>query len=476
MAMIRRLFLKEILLNLYSFRFHIMLVVTLAMFTICGLLYVNISGVRLADLVERQNKLTAGLHESSAHLNSLAGFRQHLVRMPEPGEVISLAGEKELPDLIYFDAFILGGFSSEEQMFSDIDRYNYKLNSYIPFDWVFIAGIIMSFFILVLTFDAFSGEKQNGTLRLQCAYPVSRLEIFVAKYLAYTVLVCLTFLLGISICLITVSLASSFEIAVPSPGQILATILAAMAYFSFYILAGLWLSSIAGKPATSLSYSLFTWIMLVIFIPSGMAMLGEKICSIPSAYEHTQQMYAVQSEIWDNAPQRAHSYGPPRAWGGKVYPYMDLRKATIDEMDASRNEYKVKRFNDQLRQVKMAHNLGRISPYMVFRSVSEKIACNGLRDFESDFHRVVNYRGIFREYIESKDREDPESFHFVNSWHPETYSSAPVKLEEVPVLTESRKELVEVLGYSVRDILLLILFNLIVLAGGWIGFLRYDVR
>jgi len=474
--MIKKIFYKEILLSLISFRFHILLVISVLIFTISGLLYVNISRIRQDDIIAQYNKQTDGIHKSSEHLNNLAVFRQQLIRMPKPGEIISLAGEQDLPDLISFDAFWLGGFGSQKEMFSDTDRYNYMLNNLVPLDWIFIAGTIMSFFILVLTFDTFSGEKQNGTLKLQCAFPVSRLSVFTGKYLAFLVLTTIMFLLGIAICLITISLASAFQVALPAISQLITIVVIALIYFSFFILLGFLFSSITEKPATSLAYSLFTWMMLVIFIPSGMAMLGEKIRPKPSAFEQKEQMNATEGEIWDNAPRTARSYGPPSAFGGKVYPYMDLRKKLIDDMDAVRNEDKVTRFNDQLRQAKMAVKLGRISPYVLFRTASENIAQNGLHDFENDFKQVVNYRNIFREFIESKDREDPDSYHFVNSWHPETYSSKPVNFEEIPILTETRRKPLDALKDATVDISLLLLFNLVVLTFGWIGFLRYDVR
>jgi ABC-type transport system involved in multi-copper enzyme maturation permease subunit len=476
MAMIKNIFYKEILLNLISFRFHILLVVSVLIFTVSGLLYINISDTRQDDFIAQYRMQTDGLHEGSAHLNNLAMLRQHLIRMPKPGEIISLAGEQALPDLISFDAFFLGGSDSNKEIFSDIDRYNYMLNNFIPLDWVFIAGILLSFFILVLTFDAFPGEKQSGTLKLQCAYPVSRLSLFFAKYLAFLVLITLTFLLGTVICLITISLASSFQIVLPSIGQIISVILISLVYFSVFILLGLWFSSITENPAASLAYSLFTWMMLVIFIPSGMAMLGEKLRPIPSAFEHTERVNATVKEINDNAPSEAKTYFPPRYYGGQAYPHMDIRKKMIDEIDAVSNEYKVIRFNDQLRQVNMAVSLGKISPYVLFRNISECIAQNGLQDFENDFVMVVNHRRIFHEFIESKDSEDPGSLHFMSSLHPETYSSAPVNFEEIPILTETRQKPLAVLEDAAMDIGLLILFNLVVLTFGWIGFLRYDVR
>jgi len=92
--MIRKIFYKEILLNLISFRFHILLVVSVLIFTVSGLLYVNISDTRQDDLIAQYRKQTDGLHESSAHLNNLAMFRQNLIRMPNPGRSFPLPGNR----------------------------------------------------------------------------------------------------------------------------------------------------------------------------------------------------------------------------------------------------------------------------------------------------------------------------------------------------------------------------------------------
>ena len=127
-------------------------------------------------------------------------------------------------------------------------------------------------------------------------------------------------------------------------------------------------------------------------------------------------------------------------------------------------------------QVKLGADLGKISPYVIIRSISERIAGNGLEDLYKDFNRVVVHRGMLREFIEEKDREDPESFHFVNSWHTETYSSAPVAFDEIPVIEDADPKLISALKDSVPDLGILLFFNLVVLVGAWSGFLRYDVR
>jgi len=292
--MLRTIIKKEISGVLHSFRFHILILLTMLVFLFAGLLHVKSFKTRNEGINIHLNKQTLGLQEHSTSLNGVATLQQYMVRKPNAGDMISLNGEQALPDLIFFQAFGLGrGYASlkgRNHILANIDNSNYKLNSFTLFDWTFITGAIFSFFILVLTFDTFSGEKMSGTLKLQCASPVSRMSLFVGKYLAFLLIITSVLILGITLNLITVKFASGFQAEIPSPLQIGGIILAYIIYFSFFILLGLWFSSKAGQPATSLAYSLFTWLMLVFFLPSTMAMLGEKIHPIPTAFEHNEKM------------------------------------------------------------------------------------------------------------------------------------------------------------------------------------------
>ncbi len=478
--MIKTILYKEISGVISTFRFQILAGITMLVFLAGGLLYVSDTKSRTEGYQIQRNTLLQDLQENSSALNQVAPMLQYLVRKPGAGDVISLNGEKGLPDLIYFDAFYLGGDMAQtgirQDLFSNTDHSNYKLKSFEMFDWIFIVGVILSFMILVLTYDAFSGEKQAGTLKMQCAYPVSRLSLFLAKYLAYLLIIAVVFLLGISLNLITIKLSSGFQAEVPSFSQIVAILFFSLFYFSFFILLGLWFSSRAGQAATSLAYSLFTWLMIVFFLPSAMTMLGEKVHRIPSAAEHCTQMIAMEKEVWDNAPPKAQSYGRPGAFNGEVYPHMALRKETIDQMNSVRNDFSLSGFNDMVNQARWGVLLGKVSPYVLLRTAAERIAGNGLEDFQSDVNRVVTHRQILREFIENKDMADPESFHFINAWHQETYSSAPVDVGEIPVIEDADPDLLFAFRSSLTDLGFLILFNLLVLTGGWIGFLRYDVR
>ena len=50
-------------------------------------------------------------------------------------------------------------------------------------DWAFIVSALLSFMALLLTYDAFSGEREAGTLRLLLSAAIPRDEVLTGKYL-----------------------------------------------------------------------------------------------------------------------------------------------------------------------------------------------------------------------------------------------------------------------------------------------------
>ena len=462
--MIKVMLFKEILGTINSLRFMLTLILTVTVFTASAFLFIKKYDQRIVDFQELELKRNENLQDNARHLNKLARNDQSLIRKPKITELIASGDEKNLPNSVQFDAFSIDDYAN-------MNRMNYKLNSFLDMDWIFIVGLIFSFLALVLTFDRISGEKESGTLRLQCANSISRLKIISAKYLSYMIILGLVLLIGLVMNLIIVSITLKI---VSSPGfilQLLITFVLFMIYLSLFLLIGLFISSQVQKSATSLALSLLLWTLIVILIPAGGSMIAPKIKKIPSSYEHNQLRRAAQTEIWDNAPKGAGGY-----WGTPEYPYMKERCELINTLDANRDEYRYIRFNDLLSQVKTAQNLTRLSPYSLLNYTGVAIAGTGLNAFVDFYERVRIYRLTFRDFIEQKDKEDKESYHYINSWHPEGFSSKPVEIQQIPKFNEPGYSIGVAMGQAKLDIILLILFNLIgfVLAFG--AFVRYDVR
>ncbi len=65
------------------------------------------------------------------------------------------------------------------------DNYqkNSMLQSFTALDWSFIISVVISFVVILFTFDAISGERERGTLALMLSNSVPRGVILLSKFL-----------------------------------------------------------------------------------------------------------------------------------------------------------------------------------------------------------------------------------------------------------------------------------------------------
>lgn len=461
----KTLIIKEIQQGIISLRYLLTLILTMIIFIASAVFFINKYNDRRSDYEAQMMKNTQGLQERAQHLNQLSGNNQYLIRPPRLAELFAAGGEKHLPDRIEFTAFRYAGYEN-------IDRLNYMLNPFADMDWVFIIGLILSFASLVLTFDRISGERESGTLRLQCSNSVSRLKMIVAKYLASLMLMAFALVIGIIVNLIIVSIGLNTSLISHYPAQIFITLILFLLYVSLFLLVGLYISSQVRKSASSLAISLLIWTTIIIFIPAGGSMLGEKIRKIPSSYEYQQQSGAAWNEIWMSAPvPQARGY-----WNGRDFPYLADRVKLVNRLDEAMDRFREERFRDLLSQVQTARSLTLLSPYAVLQYAMESISGTGVNAFVRFYDQGKLYRGLFREFVVQKDASDPDSYHQICAWHPEAYSDKPVPFEDIPKFEESRSSVGETLWRSRINLLLLMAFNLLgaILAFG--AFMRYDVR
>jgi hypothetical protein len=134
-----------------------------------------------------------------------------------------------------------------------------------------------------------------------------------------------------------------------------------------------------------------------------------------------------------------------------------------------------------LAQALTGRNLTCISPVAIYARASEVIAGTGINRCSNIYRQIKEYQVVLKEYVRSKDLEDPASLHLVNpelstarSWR--AISHNPVDFDTVPKFQERDLPLGEFLKLTIWDIGLLALFNLVFFAASYVSFLRYDVR
>jgi ABC-type transport system involved in multi-copper enzyme maturation permease subunit len=252
-------------------------------------------------------------------------------------------------------------------------------------------------------------------------------------------------------------------------------------YLSIFILLGMFVSSRTAYPANSMVVLLLVWVVLVILIPSFGRIISEVSGKAPNPTELDRKLGEISVEMWSNTARFGERAGN---WAGNVNNPMNnppargrLKTAEVNARNQAREDY----HNKMLAQAFIGRNLTSFSPTVIYQRASEVVAGTGINHCISLLKQIKEYQAELKEFIRSKDAEDPLSLHLffpeANSaaaWN--TISHAPVDFATVPEFQESDLALGRSLKSAVWDIGLLVLFNLVFFAGAFVSFLRYDVR
>jgi len=472
--MIRQIIHKEILENILSFRFTLSLVLIVVLFAVGGLVFFGKYKQQSSDYWERTNENLAGFRGQSQQLYGLAFYRQSIWRKPKPLALCSEGFEKSLPDHFRFDVF-----SSDLPEIKG--RSNFTLSHFSSLDWAFIVSMILSFLALVFTYDSVSGEKEDGTLRQMLANTIPRHEVLLGKYIGVVLTIGIPLLIGLLVSLIIVVASNAVVISGLDWLKILAIILLSFLYLSIFILLGVFVSSRTAYPANSMVMLLLLWVMLVILIPGFGKIISEVSGKAPNPTELERRLGEISAEMWGNSDKFGERAGN---WAGNVNNPMNnppargrLKTAEINGKNQAREDH----HNKMLAQAFVGRNLTRFSPTVLYQRTCEAVAGTGIKRCVNLREQIKEYQAELKEYIRSKDAEDPLSLHLIfpetssaRAWR--TISHNPVDFATVPKFREVDLALGQSLKLAVWDIGLLALFNLVFFAGAFVSFLRYDVR
>jgi ABC-type transport system involved in multi-copper enzyme maturation permease subunit len=473
--MIRQIMFKEILQNLLSFRFILSLLLIILLFAVSGFVFVGKYRQQSSDYWEKTNENTAALKEQSNRLYQLAFFRQNVWRKPKPLALCSEGSEKSLPN-----CFVFNVFSNDLPVIRG--RNNFTLSHFNNIDWVFIISLILSFLALVFTYDTVSGEKEDGTLRLMLANTIPRYELLLGKYLGVMFTIGIPLFIGLLVSLIIVVVSNVATISGLDWLKILTIILLSFLYFSMFILLGMFVSSRTAHTTNSMVTLLLIWVVVVVLIPSFGRIISDVSGNAPNPSDLERKLGEISNEMWSKASElfgeRAGSMSTnlsdpmnnPPARGR-------LKTAETNAKNQARDDH----HNKMLAQAYTGRNYTCISPVVIYQRASEAIAGTGIGHCVSLFQQINEYQAGLREYIRSKDSEDPQSLHLIfpdsscaRAWR--TISHNPVDFNTVPKFQERDLGLGQSLKLAVWDIGLLALFNLVFFAAAFVSFLRYDPR
>ena len=346
----------------------------------------------------------------------------------------------------------------------------------VPLDWVFIITYLFSFIPILFSFDALSGEREHGTLRLCLANPISRSLIVVSKFLGILIALVLPFTFAFLLNIAILSTSPWIQFAPADWARLALVFLIVCCYACIFIAVGLMVSARLER-RMSLVVLLLIWVIVVVFMPLTLGTLAVK-WSTPIQTVH--QFRATKREFINNTRTENS-----RKWS-QMKQHINQNIAQKDELlsllrfkmewvnfdrnirEALNREYLMA----QIKQVQQARFVCRLSPAATVQYTLESMAATGLNRHRQFVENVQLYTKRFRQFIVEIDSTDAESLHLIGI--PEGMSNKPITAEQIPIF-EDKLTFRDSFNSALVDMSLLVLFAGVFLSGACLFFLRADV-
>jgi ABC-type transport system involved in multi-copper enzyme maturation permease subunit len=466
----RQIFSKEISQNISTPKMAISAGVIILLLAINALVFNLHYNQKMTKYRQTVIENETALRENTSSLHTLLFFRQNLVKPPSRLAFIAEAEEAALPNGMFVNAFENG----QPEYFKAQNRY---FTGFHTVDWTFLIIYIMSFICLVFSYNAFSGEKERGALKLILSNPISRASLIFGKAAGIFICIIIPFILGIIINLIIISLNPSIQLGLREMIVVLYFLLTVIVFCILNILLGLLISTLTFKPVHSLNLTLIVWILLVIIIPSASWFFAREMIPVESEAVISEQVNEEFNEIRRSEP---YTLRWNSSWAGQPPNDYVLRRAEGTQVA---NAHRVKKWHEyqmqRMAQTNLAVRLSKISPFAVFRFLGERLSDNGYFGFVRFYEQLRNYKESYTEFLHERDQQDPDSHHLIwyESWCSGTFcSNKPVPFESIPQFEYRIPDTTTAWQRIQWDFLILVFWCLALFAGTFVAFMRYDVR
>ena len=363
-------------------------------------------------------------------------------------------------------------------------------------DFTFIVQFILTLFAILFTYDAINGERERGTLQLVLANSIPRVKYIIAKcagsWLGLVIPLSVPILLSFLLILIFKVPLSSADWA-----RILTILFLSLLLFTFFIVLGVLISSLARRSNVSFLIALVVWVVLALILPRAGVLAAGQIAYVPGTAEIEGQLNAYEKD------RRAEFYKTlEKRWLQRQNTNLDKDDPGFDnqlwswmkEDDASRdslseeigNYYGILRSNLRQRKAareKLAWTFSRLSPMSAYQLAAMSIAGTdiGLKSRYED--SMIEYRKQFNDHVERKMEETGSQYGMVITISSDDGfnikspgQDVELDLSDLPRFSLSSPKYKDSIAPAIIDFGLLSVFIMAAFAGAFVSFLRYDIR
>lgn len=423
-----------------------------------------------------------------------ASLDNRIYRKPEPMQIFSSGVANDIgrwSPVNSFNAIKLRNSPYSDDPIYAVFRY---------MDIAFIVQVILTLFALLFTYDAVNGEREGGTLQLVFANALPRARYIIAKGVGAWLGLVLPLSLPFAISVLLLFLYR-VPLSLSDWEQLGVFAFASLFLFTFFIGLGVFLSAAIRRSNISFLAALVCWVVLALIVPRVGVMMAGRMIPTPSAAEVDARQDGYAKDRWElwkkqledrwdarNVPMKgmskddAEAYRQSHMWAWMVEDD-SLRGAVQKDIDANQLKMQEDLRNRERAQQRLAFFLARFSPISAYQLAVMNVAGTdiGLKDRFED--ALNQYRPTYTSFIDKKQKESggmggiritfdsDKGFKF--DLPRETGS---LDLSELPQFADPPRVFSQAAASAIVDLGLLAGSTLLILALGFVMFMRVDLR
>ena len=475
---------RELLDHLSSLRFGLALVLTVGLMVLNALSFVGGSYEFRRDHYLKQVQAQQEIGRSHAQRGLwkliLHSGQTYIYKKPSPLMFCATGANDALPERLwtqggegsynnvkFYDPFVL--------IYWDIiDIWAPKASQLLKtqaVDWVFIIGGLLSLMALLFTFDAFTSEKERGTLKLVMAQSLPRHTLLLGKFLGAMLALALALSLAVVVNLLIVLALSQVNLGLVEGGRIVGMVGLSLLYLACFVGLGLWVSICSSTTRSSLVGVLLLWTCGVLLWPATGGALAARVLvsefeeELVLGYGFADKYTPDQQKLNDLKNKlRNRDLRNPQ----KVRQLADAQRAVRQFLQDREDRF----LAHSLGEVENARHIVRLSPMGCFQYGMEALAGTGLARHKSFVEQVRTFVQQFEQTMLNRDRDDPKSMHI--HLVAQGLSRQKIDPDTLPVFTENLSA-TTLLRHAVVDVIGLFFFAILTYLLAYRAWLRASI-
>jgi ABC-type transport system involved in multi-copper enzyme maturation permease subunit len=465
--MLKTIILIDIKQNIKSFKLQVTFIIMLVVFMVGSFAYI----FQYRDVMEDFRTYSLKIQEEirkDADINITrvaVNIRDHLLA-PLNNGFIDDAKSQFTPNNIQYSAYNVFGYSISRKISNPYLCLSNDLN------WVFVLSILISFAILLLSYDTISGEREQQTLKIILSNNVSRGVLLFGKYSSIVISGVLMVIPGLIVSLLVLILSGTLRMNSLIAFEIIGFMVAGILFIAAISALGLFCSVISRSANVSLLAGLTLWTVFLIFSPNLALFAAEQLFKIKNAETVQDETKMTMDAINKAAPEGSWS-----CWGDNpFFSKHELRAINQTNLMNAERQIKDEWYNSQFRQYEKASLFTYLSPVSIFGMTTESITGSGYPRFRKNWDDLHTYQNQFLAWFKSIDAKDPKSPHWYNPKEDISTSREKIKFEEIPLYTERLMTIPQRLASAFPGIMLLVVYSFLLFGISALIFNKYDVR